>query len=290
MNIAYHLGVHCTDDDRLVRTLHRNAASLAEEGIEVPDPERYRSLIRDTAIQLNGAAASVELQTAVLDQIIEADDPDRLVLSWENFLAFPSWAVKGTFYRTAGERMRAITRIFPEMQAEFFIGLRNPATFLPELFRRQRESDYYLFIQGTEPESLRWSDMIQQLRLHNPDAPITVWADEDTPLIWPEVLQAVADHSPDLALEGTGDLLATLMTARGMNRLTGLLANRPPESVAQRRDTVANYLQKFGRAEVLDFTFTLPGWTESMVERMTESYETDLDWIGAMPGVTLLRA
>lgn len=289
MNIAYHLGVHCTDDDRLVRTLHRNAACLAEEGIEVPDPERYRSLIRDTAIQLNGEAATPELQTAVLDQIIEADDPDRLVLSWDNFLAFPSWAVKGTFYRTAGERMRAITRIFPEVQAEFFIGLRNPATFLPDLFRRQRESDYYLFIQGTEPESLRWSDMIQQLRLHNPDVPITVWADEDTPLIWPEVLQAVTDHSTDLALEGTSDLLATLMTARGMNRLTGLLANRPPENVAQRRDMVANFLQKFGRAEVLDFTFALPGWTESMVERMSDSYEADLDWIGTMPGVTILQ-
>ncbi len=289
MRIAYHLGVHCTDDDRLVRTLHRNAARLAEEGIEVPDPERYRSLIRDTAIRLNGEAAALELQTSVLDQIIEADDPERLVLSWDNFLAFPSWAVKGTFYRTAGERMRAITRIFPEMQAEFFIGLRNPATWLPELFRRQRESDYALFIQGTEPESLRWSDMIHQLRTHNPDVPITVWADEDTPLIWPEVLQAVADHPADLTLEGSNDLLATLMTARGLNRLNGYLANRPPESVAQRRDTVSGFLQKFGRAEVLDFTFDLPGWTDGMVERMTASYETDLAWIATLPGVTVLQ-
>lgn len=289
MHIAYHLGVHCTDDDRLVRTLHRNAARLSDEGIEVPDPDRYRSLIRDTAIQLNGAPASTELQTAVLDQIIEADDPGRLVLSWENFLAFPSWAVKGTFYRTAGERMRAITRIFPEMQAEFFIGLRNPATWLPELFSRQRESDYYLFIQGTEPESLRWSDMIQQLRSYNPDVPITVWADEDTPLIWPEVLQAVADHSPDMMLDGSNDLLAALMTARGMNRLNGYLANRPPADVAQRRDIVSNHLQKFGRAEVLEFSFTLPGWTEEMVERMTESYETDLAWIATLPGVTVLQ-
>ena len=44
MRIAYHLGVHCTDEDRLVRTLHRNADMLAEQGIEVPAPDLLAAL------------------------------------------------------------------------------------------------------------------------------------------------------------------------------------------------------------------------------------------------------
>ena len=36
MRIVYHLGAHCTDEDRLVRCLLKNRAVLAEAGIAVP--------------------------------------------------------------------------------------------------------------------------------------------------------------------------------------------------------------------------------------------------------------
>ncbi len=288
MRIAYHLGVHCTDDDRLVRTLHRNKDLLAEAGIEVPAPERYRNLIRDTAIQLKGQAAPTETQALVLDQIMEAEVADRLVLSWENFLAFPAWAVKGQLYRTGGDRMRAIRNIFPDIEAEFFIGLRNPATYLPELHRRQRGRPYDEFIEGTDPLNLRWSDLILNLRERNPEVQITVWADEDTPLIWPEVLQAVADLSEDIALDGENDLLASLMTGDGMIRLASYLDAHPPQTMGQRRRIVSAFLDKFAQTEKLDMSVELPGWTEDMVTTMTETYERDMAYIATLPGVTYL--
>ncbi|MEH7829517.1 hypothetical protein [Gemmobacter denitrificans] len=288
MRIAYHLGVHCTDDDRLVRTLARNAQALAAEGIEVPEPDRYRSLIRDTAVQLKGQTAGQDTQAIVLDQIMTAHVANRLVLSWDNFLAFPVWAVKGRFYRNGGDRMFAIRNIFPEIEAEFFIGLRNPATFLPDLFRRQRGRSYEEFIEGTNPEELRWSEMIQHLLDRNPGVPLTVWADEDTPLIWPEVLKAVSGHSDALELEGSDDLLASIMTEDGMRRMAGYLQQHPVQSVMQRRRVVSAFLDKFARPDQLDLTFTLPGWTEDMVLRMTETYERDMAYIATMPGVTYI--
>ena len=54
MRIVYHLGAHCTDDDRLVRCLLKNRALLADQGITVPSPTRYRKLLRDTVMQLRG--------------------------------------------------------------------------------------------------------------------------------------------------------------------------------------------------------------------------------------------
>ena len=47
MRIVYHLGAHCTDEDRLVRCLLKNRATLAEQGIVVPAPTRYRKLLRE---------------------------------------------------------------------------------------------------------------------------------------------------------------------------------------------------------------------------------------------------
>lgn len=123
--------------------------------------------------------------------------------------------------------MQAITRIFPDHAAEFHIGLRNPATYLPELHRRQRGRDYDDFIGEADPGDLRWSDLIVNLIEKNPQADICVWADEDTPLIWPEVLRAVSGHSADLALEGSDDLLESLMTAEGMRRMRVYMASHP---------------------------------------------------------------
>ena len=288
MRIAYHLGVHCTDEDRLVRTLFRNAESLAAEGIEVPAPDRYRALIRDTAIQLKGRVAPTETQAIVLDQIMDAEVADSLVLSWENFLAFPAWVVKGQLYRTGGDRMRAIRNIFPEIEAEFFIGLRNPATFLPDLLRKQRGRPWAEFIDGTDPMDLRWSDLILNLRDRNPDAPITLWCDEDTPLIWPEVLQAVSGHSDGLMLSGRDDLLATLMTEDGMRRMEAYLATHQPQTIGQRRRIVSAFLDKFANPESLESEVTLPGWTEDYVADLTETYDRDIAYIATLPGVTLI--
>ncbi len=288
MRIAYHLGVHCTDDDRLVRTLFRNAERLEAEGIEVPDPARYRNLIRDTAIQLKGATADRGLQDSLLDQIMDGVAAERLVLSWENFLAFPAWAVRGALYRTGGERMQAITRIFPDHSAEFHIGLRNPATYLPELHRRQRGRDYEDFIGDADPADLRWSDLIVNLIERNPQAEICVWADEDTPLIWPEVLQGVSGHSAGLQLDGRDDLLESLMSAEGLQRMRAFLASHPPQNAAQRRRVVSAFLDKFALPDQLDISFALPGWTAEMVAAMTAQYDRDMAYIATLPGVKVL--
>ena len=74
----------------------------------VPGPNRYRNLLRDTAIQLKGQPASMDTQALVLDQIMDEDRADRLILSWENFLSFAPWAVdQGRLYPAAAERVRA---------------------------------------------------------------------------------------------------------------------------------------------------------------------------------------
>ncbi|MES2145513.1 MAG: hypothetical protein V4516_14445, partial [Pseudomonadota bacterium] len=72
MQIVYHLGAHCTDEDRLLRCLLRNRGVLAERGVVVPGPARYRKLLRDTAIQLKGARASIE-EGGIATRATEAD-------------------------------------------------------------------------------------------------------------------------------------------------------------------------------------------------------------------------
>lgn len=288
MRIVYHLGAHCTDEERLVRCLLKNRATLADQGILVPSPTRYRKLLRDTAVQLRGASATIETQALVLEQIMDEGAADRLILSWDSFLSFPQWVVRGTIYAFAGERIRAFTQIFPGIEAEFHLAIRNPATFLPALYEKQRGKSHEEFLENTDPMSLRWSDVVNQIVAQNPGVPLSIWADEDTPLIWPEVLQSVAGHAPGTVLEDTDELLAGIMTPEGLARMHGYMASHPPQTTGQRRRIVSAFLDKFSLPERVEMQFEMPGWTAGMVEAMTAAYHEDIERIRAIPEVNFL--
>jgi hypothetical protein len=288
MRIIYHLGAHCTDEERLIRGLLKNRGVLGGQGVVVPPPSRYRTLLRDTAIQLKGAAATPETQALVLEQIMAEDSAERLILGWDNFLSFPTWALQGKLYPAAGERLRAFARIFPDIETEYFLALRNPATFVPAILALEPGRDYAAFMAGVDPRALRWSDMVARMIAANPGIKLTIWCDEDTPLIWPEVLQAVAGVAPDSVLEGSYDVLDMIMSPVGVKRLKGYIESKGPFTVERRRRAVAAFLDKFAAADAIDFAFDLPGWTPEMVAEMTASYEADCARIATMAGVTFI--
>ena len=289
MRIVYHLGVHCTDEDRLVRCLLKNRATLAEEAIAVPSPTRYRKLLRDAATQLRGAPASDDTSAMILDQIMDEPQTERLILSWTSFLSFPAYAVGDMLYGHGGERLRGFTQIFPEIEAEFHMAVRNPASFLPDLRQRAQGKGHDDILRGVDPTRLRWSDTIRAIKEANPGVPMTVWCDEDTPLIWPEVLQAISGHAPETRLEDDEELLADLMTEASLLRYQTYCREHPPQSVSQRRRIVTAFLVKFGRPEKMTAVAGVPGWSDDLVEDLTRSYLRDVERIVRIPGLRFIE-
>ena len=293
MRIVYHLGTHCTDDERLLRCLLKNRGMLAQQGIVVPGPTRYRTLLRETAVALKGQPASLDTQALVLEQIMEADRADRLILSWDSFLSYPNWAMEGGLYRSAGERVRAFSQIFPQIEPEFHLAIRNPATFLPALFDKQKAAkggtkDFAAFMKGRDPLDIRWSAVVDRILDLNPGVPLTIWCDEDTPLIWPEVLQAVSGHAPDTVLENTHELLAQIMSADGLKRMQAYLASHVVTTPELRRKVLTAFLDKFALPEKISVEVEVPGWTAATVTALSALYDQDVALIRATPGVRFI--
>ena len=290
MRIVYHLGAHCTDEDRLVRCLLKNRAVLAGQGIEVPSPTRYRKLMREKLILLKDDVATDDMQALLLDQIMDADNADRLILSWDNFLNFPSWAVTGGLYYLAGERVNALRRVFPSLEVECHLAIRNPATFLPDLKQKVAAKGTKEGLAPIDPMEMSWSNVVRQILYHNPGVPLTVWCDEETPLIWPEVLQAVSGHAPGTPLVDTDEVLSLIMNEIGLARMKAYCAEHPPQSVGQRRRIVTAFLEKFSRPDQVTVEIDMPGWTDDYVAALTKRYLDDVDRIAGMSGVTMIRA
>ncbi|MCC7321931.1 MAG: hypothetical protein IT542_13255 [Rubellimicrobium sp.] len=290
MEIAFHIGVNATDEERLVRALWRSDARLASAGVALPGPGRYRRLLRETIESLGDSLPPEGTRDVLIDAITEMTQARRMVLSNPNFLSAPNRVFEGgRFYGTATGRMRALRRLFPEDSLSLFMAVRNPATFLPALLAEARQGTLAQYLGPLAPQSLAWSEVVERLRAGAPDIPITLWCNEDTPLLWNEILQLLSGIAGGGLMEGALDLVETIMSPEGFARMRSYLDSHPPATEVQLRRITGAFLDKYALPGEIEQEIDIPGWDEEMVEDLTLAYEADIDDIARMEGVTVLR-
>jgi hypothetical protein len=289
MQVIFHCGAHFTDDDRLIKCLLRNKEGFAKRGIAVPGPGRYRDLLRNTLGAMQTSDPDPQAREVLMDAILDEEKADRLILSNASFFGVAKYAVrKGMLYPSAPDRMKHLRTLFPFDQLELFLAIRNPATFLPAVYERVQATDIGTFLGGREPQDVRWSDTIHKIRAAAPDISITVWCNEDTPLIWAQIIRELAGLEHGEKIVGGFDLLQDLMSEEGMKRFRAYLKSHPVMTEMQKRRVIAAFLDKFALEDALEEELDLPGWTEDLVDEMTDIYDEDLFQIQRIPGVQLI--
>ncbi len=289
MHLVLHAGAHITDEDRLLKCLITNQDMLAERGTQVPYPKSYRKLLRDILHAAAQGPVAPDAREVLMDAMGYDDAPDRLVLSNPGFFGTPKMAASGgAFYTSARRRTQIFREIFERDEIEMFFAVCNPATFLPAIMAQTKFDNMNGYLGGTDPTEMRWSDMIERVRAAIPDVPITVWCNEDTPLIWGQILRTMAGVDHGVRLEGEHALLREIMTKPGRTRFDAYLAQHPGMTEMQKRRVISAFLEKFADEDAIEQELDLPGWTEDLVDEMSDLYDEDVDRIGRIPGITLI--
>lgn len=289
MQVVIHAGAHITDEDRLVNTLITNRDLLAENGTNIPHPNTYRKLIRDVFHTAQQSGISSDTRDVILDAILKGPANDRLFLSNPGFFGTPKMAVSsGYLYMASEERLAVLKSIFQQDKLELFMGLCNPASFLPAVFQKSRHTDFDEYMRHMDPRVVRWSEMVTRLRNAFPDLPITIWCNEDLPLVWAQVLREMAGLDPTAEISGEFNLLREIMTEAGLNRFKAYVASHPGMSEIQKRRVIAAFLDKFAKEDAIEEELDLPGWTDDLIEELTEIYDEDLYLIQRIPGINLI--
>lgn len=289
MQVVFHIGAHCTDEDRLLKSLLKNRGPLQQYGIMVPGPGKYRKLIRQTLKTLGHGQPSTGADTALINAITDTDNNKRLILSSEDFLTFAAWIFTDrTLYGNAISQIPALAGLFPNAEIEFHLALRNPATFIPAAFARTKDISFEQFMAGTAPHEVRWSSLVHSIRASVPNAKLMVWCNEDTPIIWPRVMRALTGIRLDAPYVGETDLLAEIMTADGLQRYTTYMQSHPPQTDSQHSRVIMAFLDKFAVEDALTEDLEAPGWTQQLVDDLTQGYEQDLEQIGGIAGVNFI--
>lgn len=289
MQVVLHAGAHITDEDRLITSLIKNRDLLGNHGVEVPNPGAYRKMIRVLLRNADKTSITEDARDVIMNAIAPQQDPDRLILSGPSFFGTPKMAANGgELYSSAEARLGYFHQIFMHDQLELVFAIRNLATFLPAIFETTSLASMGELLRGTEPTTIRWSDLITRLRMAYPDLPITIWCNEDTPLIWAQVMREIAGLDPTVPLEGEFSLLEEIMTEPGLQRFNAYVASRPNMTEIQKRRVIAAFLDKFADEEAIEEELDLPGWTEDLIDQLTEIYDEDLFAIQRIPGINMI--
>lgn len=290
MQIAYHVGVHGSDQERILRTLLRNREALWMRGVEVPAPNRYRGVFGDAINALRGGIATQEMQDMLLDAVMDSDRAGRVVLSQSGFLGMPQRAISAEgLYVKGHNRLLGLSNLFPDAVVEFFIGLVHPARQASEIVR-MTGGDYDSVMGGVNPRNLRWAPMLHRIIQAIPDRDIVIWAQEDLPFIWPEVLRRIAGVGPDAALKGEDALLADLLPDDTADALQQRIAATEGLTVDARRQLVEEALLAQDETGSMEAEVDLPGWSQELVDELSEIYAADLAEVAALPGVEFISA
>ena len=286
MQILFHLGAHCTDDGLLIRSILKNRAAFAAEGIGVPGPGRYREILGEVSTDLRGKAADEDTEAQIVEAIRDDDTAHRIVLSNENFLCRTNVVLAEDGLYPKAQKSAWLRQCLPSHEAEFALGIRNPASFVPELLRLTGQGEEAL--DDVSIGDLLWSEAIADIAVANPGCRIVVWCHEDTPFIWSEIIREVTGHDPFTQIDGEFDMLDRIMSPEGMSRLTEFLETRQVTSQSKRRRAVSAFLDAHAIDDEIESEVDLPGWTAEMIAMLTEQYDDDVERISAMPEVTFI--
>lgn len=289
MKVALHVGAHCTDEGRLGRTLMRNRIDFLGQRISVPPLSNYAVLIREAIHALDRSAPAEDSQEVLLDTILQDDEADRVILTNENFFGTPRMAMKsGQFYPEAEDRIGALRQLLPDCEIEVFLAIRDPGTFIPAISAMANKVSLETILNGSDPGTLRWSHLVRRLRDAEPDVPVTVWSNEDSPLIFGQIVRTIAGLPINAKIKGAFDILSDIMSPEGMRRFRAYFAENPTMNESQKHKAMMAFLKKYAIEEKVEDDVELPPWPAEVFEYLTDAYEEDAEQIAEIPGVTVL--
>lgn len=289
MQLVLHAGAHFTEEERLMKCLLRNKDTFREHGAVVPGPGKYRNILRETVVAMQEAGLAPDAGEVLLDAILDNEVADRVLLSHPHFFSWPRAAIRrGIIYPHAPQRIAHLATIFRGEEIELFTAICNPATFVPACFDKNPRDDLEEFLGGIDPRELRWSDTFSRIRQAAPEVTITVWCNEDAPFLWSQIIREMGGLEHGKPVVGGFDLFGDIMSKEGMARFATYLKSKPDMTEIHIRRVMAAFLDKFALDEAIEAELDVPGWTEDLVEELTEIYEEDVVTISRIPGVDMV--
>jgi hypothetical protein len=229
MQIVYHIGAHCTDQESLHASLVKNNEMLVQKRVAPASTPKYQNI---NCGHLKAKAAGSRLEKTRLEllaDILGNTEADRAIFTNGNFIRVPNRIFENeVFYMLAVEKLQAFGTLFSDHDIEISICIRDPESFIPAAFGELHGRSYDRLTAGTRAEVLQWHGLIDQIRATLPNVKITTWCNKNIPFIWPKLLCCVMWLTDEDPAEGGYDLITSALTQSGTQNLQNYFKANPP--------------------------------------------------------------
>lgn len=253
------------------------APDLQQNGLVVPDPRKYRRMIKRLTDDTSATGAADRF---FVDSVLSPEGPQEAkVLLGVTSLIQPEkfFCPDGHWFLNLGARLKAFSELFAPATMHLMINPQSPERLLSEAWANEG----YPGFKDTPPDpfQLHWSAVIEDIKAHNPDTHIVVCPSETGPVSWGLALQEIAGltEPQTRALQ-----LATAlydMSDEGKARLNTFLVDHPEMSFDLYCQTLKIFLKFYGNARLSAEENAIPNWTEAKDAQIKRHYAADLEAI-----------
>ncbi|RPE67170.1 hypothetical protein EDD53_1574 [Pacificibacter maritimus] len=291
MRITLHIGAHHTRTPRLVSAINAGKKAFARENIFAPGPASYRPIISKALSQLDGLPPIDEEEDAVLAEILgDKTDAEHLIMINEDWAGERALMFKGAqLYTNIGETVQRVAELFSKHELRISMAIRNPA-FLINAAQTVKVPPISLkwFLKSNDPMDLSWQAPVDQVQKVLPNAKITMWCEEDTPLIWPRILRKIAGLPEDAPVRGALLAIEDALKPEGVARLRTFLRNHTLSTPQQYERSILAFLDKYADETVMSAACSVPGWTGQTVYDLSQNYEGDITALSKREGIDFI--
>lgn len=286
MELAVHVGAHCTEVNMLNKCLEKNRELFGQYGTYIPKNNLYRKRLRKALDNTQSNSLSVNLLESLFLDPSFSKRHSRVVMSNEHFFGVPRLAAKdGIFYGKATVRLKALIALFPDAELQIFLVIRNPATFLPALFERSSADTIYSLLNGADPIEYSWFDFVSYLSREFPQLNLNIYCYEDLPFTWSEMVRDIVSIGYEQDFVGQYRLVEDILTHEGRARFHSYLSEHPHLNELQKKKVSGSFLDKYAQQEKVEQSIEIPSWSDDLIQTLTETYEEDTFKIADLPRV-----
>jgi len=285
------IGAHQIGLEHVTKHLEANRELLEQNGILYPSFKDMDAAMWPAIKALRNKKDDAYTLPRLVETLSNGKKYDRVVIVRPSISGPPNRPIKDDgFYPRGATETGQLAKLIGAEDIRFFLGIRNPANFLPSCYNLAFAEDHRLvlpeFVQLSDPYALRWSDYIQRVQGDESEMPLNVWSFEDYPYIWRSVLQGITGLPNKEDLVATEAQMTREVSIKGIGLMREYLRQHPPTS----REMFDKIFEKFIERHPAFDGETVPDvWPEALVETLTDSYDDDLYYIERMENVNFIK-
>lgn len=170
MDLRLHIGVHRTGTQHLRKMLALNSDLMIDAGVCVPSAELAEKAFARAVRQMKANGDIGKINADLLSALTQDKEYRRIVMIDPNIADTLMRPIgKEFFYPRIGTTISRIISALEGLPARLFVGLRNPATFIPSCYstgiRSKPDVSFEKFVAEANLQGLRWSDFLHRAQM-----------------------------------------------------------------------------------------------------------------------------